>query len=482
MTVLVPLLSVICVENNLTAGSTRRCRQTLGNNFGFLQRILVKYRVQQLVQLLRLATQDSLFLTNHTFANKIHCDLHHGSTGTFAVTGLQEPELALLYGELHILHVAVVILQFLLNSVQFCVELRHSLFHRRILACTLLLAYTLQLSPTAAALKGDLLRSTDTCYNVLALGIYQVLTVEQVLTGSGVTAEAYTRSRSLAHVTEHHCHNRYGCTPLVRYSFHLTVEDSTLVHPAAEYSADSAPQLLNRVVGEILAGLLFDSGLETCYQELQLIYVQVFVQFDVTDLLYLFNNLLERIDVGFVHRLHAQYYVTVHLYETAIRVINEVRVVGLLAHTLCYGVIQSEVQDRIHHTRHRCTCARANRYQQRVLRITELAVHQFLYVLNGCQYIVVQEFHDLLLTYLIILVADVSRNGESRRYRYTYQVHLGAVGTFTTQLLAHLGITFGLTVTKGVNAFFVVHCVLFMLFCCLNCFELISNPTEKNSG
>ena len=146
-----------------------------------------------------------------------------------------------MYGELHILHVAVVVFQLLLDGVQLVVQLRHSLFHRRILACTLFLADTLERCPAAAALEGDLLRGADTSHHVLALCIHKVLTVEDVLTGSGIAAEANAGSGSLAHVTEHHRHDGNSGTPLVGYAFHLTIEDSTLVHPAAEHSADSAP-------------------------------------------------------------------------------------------------------------------------------------------------------------------------------------------------------------------------------------------------
>ena len=148
VSVFVPLLCVVRVEDNLSAGSTRAGGKALGDNLGFLQRLFVKDRVEQFVQLLRFAAHDSGLLIDNALAHQVHGNLHHSGTCTLTVTRLQEPEFALLDGELHILHIFVVVFQFLLDGIQFVVEFGHSLFHTRILACTLFLTDTLQFSPT----------------------------------------------------------------------------------------------------------------------------------------------------------------------------------------------------------------------------------------------------------------------------------------------------------------------------------------------
>ena len=139
MAVLVPFLSVVSVENDLTAGCTRRSGQTLGNNFSFLERFLVEYGVKQLIKLLRFAAKNSGLLVDKAFANKIHGNFHHSGTGALTITRLEEPELAFLYGELHILHIVIVVLELVLKCIEFFVELRHCLFHRRIFGNALLL-------------------------------------------------------------------------------------------------------------------------------------------------------------------------------------------------------------------------------------------------------------------------------------------------------------------------------------------------------
>ena len=85
--------------------------------------------MQQLVELLRLAAHDGGLLVDHTLVEQVDSDLHHSGTCTLTVTCLEEPELALLNGELHILHIVIVVLQLVLDTIQLGIDLRHSLLH-----------------------------------------------------------------------------------------------------------------------------------------------------------------------------------------------------------------------------------------------------------------------------------------------------------------------------------------------------------------
>ena len=272
-----PSLGIVGVEHNLTAGSTWAGGQPLSDDLGLSQGLLVEDGVQQLIELLGLATHDGGLLVDHALVQQVDGNLHHSSTCALTVTSLQEPELALLDGELHILHIVIVVFQLVLNTVQLGIDLRHGLLHRRILGYALLLRDAGALSPALRANLRNLLRRADTGHNVLTLCVDKVLTVEQVLTVGSIAAEANTRSRSVAHVTEYHSHHADSRTPLVGDTFHLTVEDSALVHPAAEHSADSAPELLDRVVGEVLARALLDGSLKQLNQLLQLVDAQVLI-------------------------------------------------------------------------------------------------------------------------------------------------------------------------------------------------------------
>ena len=181
-----PFSSIFGEEDDASAGSTRRSRQTTCQHAGTSQFFLVEYRMQQLVQLIRFAAHQSGLFVNHALMQHFHGDAHHSGTCTLTVTSLEEPELALLHGKFHVLHIVVVIFQFGLEFIKFLVDFRHGFFHRRIFGHTFCFRDTLQFGPALRTDLGNLLRSTDTGYYVFTLRIDQVFTIEQVFTGSGV--------------------------------------------------------------------------------------------------------------------------------------------------------------------------------------------------------------------------------------------------------------------------------------------------------
>ena len=68
--------------------------------------------------------------------------------------------------------------------------------------------------------------------------------------------------------------------------------------------------------------------------------------------------------------------------------------------------------------------------------------------------IVLQNGNNLVATNLIILVANISGDCETRRYRYTKQIHLSKVRSLATKQITHLGISLSLSVSELVNSFF----------------------------
>ena len=88
--------------------------------------------MEQFIQFVWLTTQQGCLFIYLAFAQQVHGNLHHCRACTFSVTGLEEPQMAFLNGELHILHIVIVSFQLLLDIVQLLEDFRHSLFHRRI--------------------------------------------------------------------------------------------------------------------------------------------------------------------------------------------------------------------------------------------------------------------------------------------------------------------------------------------------------------
>ena len=301
----------------------------------------------------------------------------------------------------------------------------------------------------------NLLRSTDTGNHVFTLCINQILAIEKVFTGSSIAAEANTRSRALAHITEYHSLNAYGSTPFVRNSLHLTIQDGAFVHPGVEYGTNGTPQLLVGTSREVFSGLFFHRSLELLHEFLKVFHLKLVIQLHAFSMFHIFYNSLERVYIFLVHRLHTQHHVAIHLHETTVRVPCKACIARLARQAFHHFVIQAKIQDSVHHARHGSACTRTNGNQQRILHITEFGTHQRLHMGNGLFNFVLQQSNDFILPHFIIFRTNFCRYCKARRNRNPYKVHFCKVGTFPTQKVSHIGLSFCLAVTKGINSFFV---------------------------
>src|SRR5699024_10965499 len=150
----------------------------------------VKLGMEKSVELLGLNLEQSLLFSSHALVYQIDGDLESCLSCSLAVTGLEHVELLVLDCELHVLHVAVV----LLESIGYVDKLLVNFGH-----------YILVLV--------DGLGCTDTCNNIFALCVHEELTVESLLTCGGVTGKGNTCTGCLAHVAEYHRLNIDGCAP-----------------------------------------------------------------------------------------------------------------------------------------------------------------------------------------------------------------------------------------------------------------------------
>ena len=235
-------------------------------------------------------------------------------------------------------------------------------------------------------------------------------------------------------------------------ALHLAVEDGAVVHPRVEDSADGAPKLLHRVGGELTTGALLDIVLEEDDEALQLVGVHLIVETDAALSLYFLNDSLEGIDIFLVDGLHAEDHVAVHLHEAAVAVVGEALVAGLGSQSLDDLIVETEVEDGVHHTRHRGTRTGAHADQKRILGIAKLQSHELLDVFHAIDNVVLEQSDHVGLALLKVFVADICGDGESRWHRHTDQIHLGQVGTFATKKVAHVGTAFSLTVSKEINS------------------------------
>ena len=120
-----PALRGVCIERDDADGRARRDVEPGGQLASRLARASFELRVQEVVHLLGLDAPDGLFLAEHAFLDHVDGDADFGLRGALAVARLQHPELAVLDGELHVLHVAVVAFEPLSDGLELRVRRWH---------------------------------------------------------------------------------------------------------------------------------------------------------------------------------------------------------------------------------------------------------------------------------------------------------------------------------------------------------------------
>ena len=156
-------------------------------------------------------------------------DAERSRRRAFACARLQHVELTVLDGELHVLHVAVMLLKLYSNFLELPVNLGHGFLH-------------------FAQRHG----SSNASDNVFALSVHQVIAIEDFLAGTRVARKADARAGSIAGIPEDHLHDVDGRTEETGDFLHAPVRDCLLRHPGTENRADCSPQLVDRIVRKTL--------------------------------------------------------------------------------------------------------------------------------------------------------------------------------------------------------------------------------------
>ena len=414
-TLCVPSLSVVSSKYNLTASSTGGCAQTLADRRSSLQSLCIELGVQQGIQVSGIDHQNSLLLIDHTLVNQVASDLQSSLCSSLTVPALEHVQLLVLNGELHILHVTVVIFQGFANLDEFSVSLRELLLH----LC-------------------DRHRSTNAGYNVLALCVDEELAHQLLFAGCRITGKCNAGTGLVVQVAEYHGHYVYCSTPGVGDIVVTTVYVCSRVVPGTEYSLDCELQLLNRVRGEVSTQLLLVLCLELLSQGLEILCGQIYVELNALFSLHLVDELLEVLLADFHNNVGE------HLDETSVGVIYKTlkrRIRVALDHSVNNVVVQTQVQDGVHHAGHGCTRAGTNGNQKRILQIAELLAVDLFHLLDAFHSLC----HDLvvdLASVFVILCTSLSCDSEALRYRKTDAGHLSQVCTLAAEQVAHGHVAF----------------------------------------
>ncbi len=265
--------------------------------------------------------------------------------------GLQHPELAGVDRELDVAHVEVVALQRGHDVEQLGVRRGVDLLQ-----------------------VGQRHGVADAGHDVLTLGVLQVVAVDPRPAGGGVPGEAHARAGAGAAVAEHHGLHVDGGAEVLRDALLAAVEHGPLGVPGVEDRPHREVHLVARVLGERASRLLLDQLLVTADQVLEVLVGEVHVLGSAALLLDLVEDRGEGIGAD-AHHGAAE-----HLQQPTVGVEGEARVVALPGQAVHGGVVQPDVEDRLHHAGHRELRPGAHRHQKRVLRVAEVPSHGLLEV------------------------------------------------------------------------------------------------------
>ncbi len=221
------------------------------------------------------------------------------------------------------------------------------------------------------------------------------------------------------------------------------IGDGPLVHPTAEHGADAAPQLFLGIGGKGMAQFPLGQVLEPLDDHLPVVGAEIHVQAVALVLLQVFQHVLKQA------RIQVQHHVAVHLDKAAIAVVGEALVTAAGGEALHGGVVETQVEHRVHHAGHGGPGAGAHRHQQRIFGVAEAGAHGLFHLGQGLGHFRIQAGRVGVIV-VVVVGADFGGDGESRRHRHADVAHFSEVGALAAQQILHVGAPIGAAGSKTV--------------------------------
>ncbi len=406
------LLGQVRIENTLAGRRARRCGQARRDRRAGL--VAIEARMQQLLEQLRVDPQQGLLLVDQALFEHLDRRLDGRRGVHLAVAGLQAIQRSLLDRELVVLHFLVVRFERVAQLHELAILLRHFLFHFR-----------------------QRLRRADARHDVLALRVGQVFAEHLVVAGARVAGEADAGRAVVALVAEdHRADIDRGAVGHVRRDVEFApVVDGALAHPGAEHGLDGQLELLHDVLREVLAGLAPHHTEELLADLLEVAGIEADVGLDADAYLDLLEEFIE------VFVADAQCHLAEQLDEATIGVVGEALVAGLLDEPGQRLVVESQVQDRVHHSGHRQRRAGTHGDQQRILAATK-RLAGLLFKLRDFR---LDLCHQLLreLVLFEVVEAGLRRDDETRGNVQADLRHFAEVGALAAKEFLVVAVAFG---------------------------------------
>ena len=346
-----------------------------------------------------------------------------------AAARLQHPQFFALNGEFKILHISEALLKRLANFHKLREGGRHVFILRHLIHWK---------------------RRTNARHNVLALRVDQVFAVENILARGWIARERDTSSGIIASISKHHGLHIHRGAPLRGNFIFSAVHNGAIVHPTAENRGDGANQLIHWIIGKFLAGAIKNERLEALHQFMQVRLGELCVLLHGKLALECGHDIFKWIVLIFIALLHAHHHVAIHLDEAAIAIPCEAAVVGGFLQRQNSFVIQSQIQNGVHHAGHAVARAGPNRHEQRIARVAKFFTNRFFQARNiGLQFL--QERWRHLAAIGVIQVAHVGGDGETRRHGQANRAHGRQVRALAAQQCLHVGASFGALGREEIN-------------------------------
>ena len=321
------------------------------------------------------------------------------------------------------------------DTSQLLESVRHGRFHRRLVGAGF-----------GARSFGNFLRCADAGNDVLALRVDEEFAVELALAGRGIAREGNACRRRLAEIAEHHGLYVDRGAPAFRHAVEAAIRNRARIHPRTEHGADRAPQLLLRILREVLAEFVLDALLVALDEFNPVVGREIGIERIALTLLVDVEQFLE------VLMADAEHDVGIHRDEAAIAVEGKAPIAGLLRQRHHGLVVEAEIEHGVHHARHRGARAGAHRDQQRIVFVAENLAGDLADLRQRLDDLALQFFRILLLVGVVV-GADFRRDGEARRHRKTEARHFGQTCALATQQVAHVRFAFGLAAAKRIDPF-----------------------------
>ena len=426
-----------CEKDDLSRRCPGRSGQSLGQHIAFSRGI--EGGVQELIELFWFHAQHGFSPGNQSFFDHVNSNLDGGGGGAFATSGLQHPEFALLHGKFDVLHVSIVLFESLIDAFEGLIGFGKS---------------------ARQAIYG--FGRANTRDHVFALCIGEKFAVKYVFTCGGVARKCNACGAVIAHVAIDHGLYVDRRSPISGDIVQTSIDDGAIRLPGAKYCANTTPELLNGIGGEILSRACFYNVFEHIDEGFEVLYGHVEIIFDAVFFFYF-------VDGGFkgvyfeASSSHAHYHIAIGLDEATIRVPSKTRIVASGYETFCDFIVETEVEYGFHHAGHGDARTRAHGKEQWVCRIAEFATHH-IFELGNVVHDLFFKCFGILFVVIVIIRANFGGDGKSGGHGNAKARHFCEVRAFATEQIAHFCSAFGFAIAKEIDIFFFLfcfrHCVL----------------------